>query len=112
MEHVFDAVIVGAGQAASLAGPLTKAGWTVALVEKGWLGATCVNVGCTPTEMMVASAKAAYTAAHAGEFGVLGGAKVRVDLKKVKARKDAIVLNFRSKNEAAFASMKSCTSNT
>ena len=109
MEHVFDAVIVGAGQAASLAGPLTKAGWTVALVEKRWLGGTCVNVGCTPTKAMVASAKAAYTAAHAGEFGVLGGADVRVDLKKVKARKDAIVLNFRSKNEAAFASMKSCT---
>src|SRR5271154_4627241 len=109
MEYLFDAVIVGAGQAASLAGGLTEAGWTVALVEKRWLGGTCVNVGCTPTKAMVASAKVAYTAAHAGEFGVLGGGEVRVDVKKVKARKDAIVLNFRSKNEAAFANMKGCT---
>ncbi len=109
MEHSFDAVIVGAGQAASLAARLTRAGWTVALIEKKWLGGTCVNVGCTPTKALVASAKAAYAAAHAQEFGVLGGEQLRVDLKRVKARKDAIVLNFRSKNEAAFASLKGCT---
>ena len=108
MEHSFDAVIVGAGQAASLAGRLTQAGWTVALVEKKWLGGTCVNVGCTPTKAMVASAKAAYTVARAEEFGVLSSGSVRVDLKKVKARKDAIVLNFRSKNETAFTNMKGC----
>jgi pyruvate/2-oxoglutarate dehydrogenase complex dihydrolipoamide dehydrogenase (E3) component len=109
MEHSFDAVIVGAGQASALAGRLTEAGWKVALVEKKWLGGTCVNVGCTPTKAMVASAKAAYVAAHAEEFGLLGGEAVRVDLKKVKARKDSIVLNFRAQNEAAFASMKDCT---
>src|ERR1700677_842145 len=91
MEHSFDAVIVGAGQAASLAEKLTKAGWTVALVEQKWLGGNCVNVGCTPTKAMVASAKAAYIASHADEFGVLSDGGVRVDLKKVKARKDAIV---------------------
>jgi pyruvate/2-oxoglutarate dehydrogenase complex dihydrolipoamide dehydrogenase (E3) component len=109
MEHSFDAVIVGAGQAASLAGRLTKAGLTVALVEKKWFGGNCVNVGCTPTKAMIASAKAAYTAAHAEEYGVLGGERIRVDLKRVKARKDAIVLNFRARNGAAFASMKGCT---
>lgn len=109
MEHSFDAVIVGAGQAASLAGKLTKAGWTVALVEKKWLGGNCVNVGCTPTKAMVASAKAAYIASHAHEFGVLNDGGVRVDLKKVKARKDAIVLNFRAKNEVAVANMDGCT---
>ncbi len=109
MDHSFDAVIVGAGQAAALAGRLTKAGWSVALVEKKWLGGTCVNVGCTPTKAMVASAKVAYVAANAGAFGVLGGEAVRTDLRRVMARKDAIVLNFRQKNEAAYRSMKGCT---
>ena len=108
MDHFFDAVIVGAGQAATLAGKLANAGWKVALVEKKWLGGTCVNVGCTPTKAMVASAKAAYIAAHREEFGVLGGEATRVDLKQVKARKDAIVLKFRASNEAAIASLAGC----
>lgn len=109
MDHFFDAVIVGAGQAATLAGKLANAGWKVALVEKKWLGGTCVNVGCTPTKAMVASAKAAYIAAHGEKLGVLGGEATRVDLKQVKARKDAIVLNFRARNEAAIAGLAGCT---
>ena len=109
MDRSFDAVIVGAGQAAALAGRLTKAGWSVALVEKKWSGGTCVNVGCTPTKAMVASAKVADVTARAKEFGVLGGEVVRADLRVIKARKDAIVLNFRQKNESAFQGMKGCT---
>jgi pyruvate/2-oxoglutarate dehydrogenase complex dihydrolipoamide dehydrogenase (E3) component len=109
MDHFFDAVIVGAGQAATLAGKLANAGWKVALVEKKWLGGTCVNVGCTPTKAMVASAQAAYITAHGEKFGVLGGEAARVDLKQVKARKDAIVPNFRASNEAAIAGLAGCT---
>jgi pyruvate/2-oxoglutarate dehydrogenase complex dihydrolipoamide dehydrogenase (E3) component len=110
VERVFDAVIVGAGQAGpSLAGRLTAAGWSVALIEKERLGGTCVNTGCTPTKAMVASARAAYTAAHGSEYGLVGGEAVRVDLRKVKARKDAIVANSRAKNEAWVGSMKGCT---
>jgi pyruvate/2-oxoglutarate dehydrogenase complex dihydrolipoamide dehydrogenase (E3) component len=109
MKNVFDAVIVGAGQAAALAGRLTQAGWKVALVEKQALGGTCVNRGCTPTKAMVASAKAAHTASRGADFGLIGGAPVRVDMAKVKARKDAIVTNFRARNDAAFAAMAGCT---
>jgi pyruvate/2-oxoglutarate dehydrogenase complex dihydrolipoamide dehydrogenase (E3) component len=109
MDRLFDAVIVGAGQAAALAGKLTGAGWKVALVEKKWLGGTCVNVGCTPTKAMVASAQAAYIAAQGKKFGVFGGEAARVDLRQVKARKDAIVLNFRARNEAAIAALADCT---
>ncbi|MCU1325222.1 MAG: FAD-containing oxidoreductase [Bryobacterales bacterium] len=87
----FDAIIVGAGQAGpSLAGRLTEAGWTVALVEKDLVGGTCVNTGCTPTKAMVASAKAAHTARQGAAYG-FDPVKIEVDLKKVKARKDAIV---------------------
>jgi pyruvate/2-oxoglutarate dehydrogenase complex dihydrolipoamide dehydrogenase (E3) component len=109
VDQSFDAVIVGAGQSAALAGRLTNVGWKVALVEKKWLGGTCVNVGCTPTKAMVASAKVAYVAAQGEKFGLLGGEATRVDLKRVKARKDAIVANFRARNEAAIASLAGCT---
>jgi len=110
MERSFDAIIVGAGQAGPpLAGRLTQAGWKVALIEKDKLGGTCVNSGCTPTKAMVASAKAAYTVAHASEYGLTGDAGMAIDLRAVKARKDRIVANSRAKNEAWIRSMDGCT---
>ena len=62
----FDAIIIGAGQAGpSLAGRLTAAGMTVALVERKLFGGTCVNTGCMPTKTLVASAYAAHLARRA-----------------------------------------------
>src|ERR1041384_6622332 len=89
----FDAIIIGAGQAGpSLAGQLTDAGMTVAFVERKFFGGTCVNTGCTPTKTLVASAYAAHLARRAADFGVLLDGSVRVDMKRVKARADAIVM--------------------
>jgi len=93
----FDAVIVGTGQAGpALAARLSGAGMKVAVVERGRFGGTCVNDGCTPTKAMVASAYVAHMARRAREYGVLAGAKPRVDLKRVRARKDAIVRSSRN----------------
>src|SRR5580698_9670261 len=90
MNHSFDAIIIGTGQAGpSLAGRLTAAGMKVAIVERGLFGGTCVNTGCIPTKTMVASAYAARMARRAAEFGVVAG-PVSVDMKRVKARKDQI----------------------
>jgi pyruvate/2-oxoglutarate dehydrogenase complex dihydrolipoamide dehydrogenase (E3) component len=62
----FDAILIGAGQAGpALAGRLTTAGMTVAVIERRLVGGTCVNTGCTPTKTLVASAQAAYTAHRA-----------------------------------------------
>ena len=69
------------------------AGQTVAVVERKLIGGTCVNTGCIPTKTLVASAHAAHLAARA-EYGV-GTGPVTVDMAKVKARKDAIMLNDR-----------------
>ena len=70
----FDAIILGAGQAGPpLAGRLTSAGMTVALIERHLFGGTCVNTGCTPTKTMVASAYAAHLARRGADFGVLTG---------------------------------------
>src|SRR3954463_14004795 len=92
MTNRFDAIIIGTGQAGpALAARLSQAGMTVAVVERGKFGGTCVNNGCTPTKAMVASAYAAHLARRAGEYGVLVNSAPTVDMKRVKARKDGIV---------------------
>jgi len=91
----YDAIVIGAGQAGGpLAKKLALAGKKTALIEKRWIGGTCVNDGCTPTKTMVASAKMAYMAGHSGPLGV----KIKnfsVDMPKIKKRKDEIVHLFR-----------------
>ncbi|MFB1298187.1 FAD-containing oxidoreductase [Mycobacterium sp. pW049] len=90
MPQHFDAIIVGAGQAGPpLAGRLTAAGQTVAVIERKLVGGTCVNYGCIPTKALVASAHAAHVARRSGDFGVSTG-DVSVDMAAVKARKDKI----------------------
>jgi len=90
----FDAIIVGTGQAGpALAARLSGAGRRVAVVEKHRFGGTCVNNGCTPTKAMVASAYAAHVARRAADYGVMLGTVPRIDMKRVKARKDEIVGN-------------------
>ncbi len=107
-EH-FDAIIVGAGQAGpSLAGRLTAAGQRVAMVERKLVGGTCVNNGCIPTKTLVASAHAAHLARRGAEFGV-GTGPISVDMAKVKARKDEIMLNDREGVESWLDSMDGCT---
>ncbi|MBO0878376.1 MAG: hypothetical protein J2P19_33825 [Pseudonocardia sp.] len=64
---------------------LAKAGQQVALVERGQLGGVCVNAGCTPTKTMVASARLAYQARRAAEYGVQVG-PVSVYLEEVRER--------------------------
>jgi pyruvate/2-oxoglutarate dehydrogenase complex dihydrolipoamide dehydrogenase (E3) component len=92
----FDAIIIGSGQAGTpLSTALAKAGMRVALLESRHVGGTCINEGCTPTKTMVASARVAYLARRAGDYGVRTG-DVSVDLRKVRERKRAIVDKFRN----------------
>ena len=86
-----DVIVIGSGQAGvPLAARLARAGRSVLLVERGALGGTCVNTGCTPTKTLVASARAAHVARTGGRLGVRAGA-VEVDFPAVIARKDAMV---------------------
>ncbi len=105
----FDAVIVGAGQAGpSLAGRLTAAGQRVAIVERKLIGGTCVNNGCIPTKTLVASAHAAQLARRGAEYGI-GTGPISVDMAKVKARKDDIMLKDRKGVESWLEGMGGCT---
>jgi pyruvate/2-oxoglutarate dehydrogenase complex dihydrolipoamide dehydrogenase (E3) component len=95
----FDAIVIGSGQGGNpLAYALADHGWTVAMVEQSQLGGACVNTGCTPTKTMVASAQVAHYARNASRWGV-NADNVSVDLSVVVARKNAVVLSFRSGHE-------------
>ena len=105
-EH-FDAIVIGTGQAGpSLAVRLAKAGKKTAIIERKLFGGTCVNVGCVPSKTLIASARAAHVARTGAEFGVMIDAPVRVDMARVKARKDAVV---RGSNQGLTNWLKSTT---
>jgi pyruvate/2-oxoglutarate dehydrogenase complex dihydrolipoamide dehydrogenase (E3) component len=97
----YDAIVIGTGQGGKpLAIALAKAGWMTAVIERRYVGGTCVNVGCTPTKTMVASARIAYLARRAADYGVHTG-EVTVDLAEVIRRKQALVESFRNGGCAA-----------
>ena len=105
----YDAIIIGTGQAGpALAARLSAAGQKVAVIEKGSFGGTCVNDGCTPTKTLVASAYAVHLARRARDYGVRTG-KVSVDMKRVKARKDAVVAGSTSGVEKWMRGLKGVT---
>jgi pyruvate/2-oxoglutarate dehydrogenase complex dihydrolipoamide dehydrogenase (E3) component len=95
----YDAIIIGAGQGGiPLARAFAEAGRKTALIEREHVGGTCINVGCTPTKTMVASARVAYLARRAEDYGVRTG-NVSVDMRKVRQRKRDLVESFRGSNE-------------
>ncbi len=87
----YDAIIIGTGQAGPpLVRRLAGTGMKVAIIERGRFGGTCVNTGCTPTKTLVASAYALHVARRGADYGFSAG-DVKVDMKRVKARKDYVV---------------------
>jgi len=109
MSTSYDAIIIGTGQAGpSLARRLAAAGMKVAVIERKLFGGTCVNTGCIPTKALVASAHAAHIARRAADFGV-DTSGVSVDMKRVKARKDAISGQSRIGVEGSLRKQENCT---
>jgi pyruvate/2-oxoglutarate dehydrogenase complex dihydrolipoamide dehydrogenase (E3) component len=110
MTQVFDAIIIGAGQAGpSLAGRLTAAGMRVALTERKLFGGTCVNTGCMPTKTLVASAYAAHLARRGAEYGIGIESPITIDMKRVKARADTVSTNARTNVEKWLRGMDGLT---
>src|SRR5712691_3956679 len=97
--RTYDVVIIGAGQSGGpLATTLARAGRKTAVIEREHVGGTCINEGCTPTKTMVASARVAYLARRAADYGVYTG-QVSVDMRKVRQRKRDMVESFRRSSE-------------
>lgn len=96
-----DLLVIGSGQGGGpLARAFARAGRKAALIERAHVGGTCINVGCTPTKTMVASARVAYLARRAEDFGVRVGS-VTVDLARVRERKQRVVEQFRTGSAGA-----------
>uniref|UniRef100_Q01YS3 Pyridine nucleotide-disulphide oxidoreductase dimerisation region n=1 Tax=Solibacter usitatus (strain Ellin6076) TaxID=234267 RepID=Q01YS3_SOLUE len=109
MATQFDAIVIGTGQAGpSLARRLAATGRKVAVIERKLFGGTCVNTGCIPTKTMVASAYAAQMVRRAAEFGVDVPAPT-IDMKRVKARKDAVSAASRVGLENSLKHLENCT---
>ncbi len=105
----YDGIIIGTGQAGpSLARRMAGAGMKVAVIERNLFGGTCVNTGCIPTKTMVASAYAARMVRRAAEFGLSAG-DLTVDMRRVKARKDAVSGKSRTGLESSLKSLENCT---
>jgi pyruvate/2-oxoglutarate dehydrogenase complex dihydrolipoamide dehydrogenase (E3) component len=105
----FDAIVIGSGQGGNpLAKAMGEAGWKTAVIERRYVGGTCVNVGCTPTKTLVATARVAYLARRAGDFGVRTGA-VSIDMPAVIARKRVIVGKSRGSSEKGLETAKNVT---
>jgi pyruvate/2-oxoglutarate dehydrogenase complex dihydrolipoamide dehydrogenase (E3) component len=95
--------------APAVARRLVAAGRKVAIIERKLFGGTCVNTGCTPTKTLVASAYVAHVARRATDYGVRIEGTVNVDMKAVKARKDAVVAVFRNGVERSLKILQGCT---
>jgi pyruvate/2-oxoglutarate dehydrogenase complex dihydrolipoamide dehydrogenase (E3) component len=105
----FDAIIIGTGQAGpALAKRLSAAGMSVAIIERDKFGGTCVNTGCIPTKTLIASAYAAHVARRGDEYGFVASA-IRVDMKRVKARKDEVSGQSSRGVAQSLRQLKNCT---
>src|SRR5215475_8787066 len=97
----YQAIVICTGQAGNpLSRALANAGWKTAVIERLHIGGTCINVGCTPTKTMVASARVAYLTRRAADYGV-HTAEVSVNMVEVRHRKQSIVDSFRSGGQRA-----------
>jgi pyruvate/2-oxoglutarate dehydrogenase complex dihydrolipoamide dehydrogenase (E3) component len=106
----FDAICIGGGQSGPfMAARLAEAGMKVALIERKFLGGTCVNYGCMPTKTLVASARAAHAARTGAAYGVRIQGEIGIDMPTVKARAKTVTMNSRKGLEDWFASMQGIT---
>ena len=80
----FDIIIVGTGSGNTIPAPINDEK-TIAIVEKGVFGGTCINVGCIPTKMFVHTADVARSFRTAGKLSLTGSLE-HVDWKGIQQR--------------------------
>ena len=96
---IYDAIVIGSGQAGGpLAKKLALAGKKTALIERRYIGGTCINDGCTPTKTWVASAKAAYMASKSSDLGI-DIKSYKVNMSQIQKRKNDVVSLFRNSSQ-------------
>ena len=100
----FDLIVVGGGKAGkSLAMNRAKKGWKVALIERQFIGGTCINVACIPTKSLVAAARRMEDTRTDATFGIEGTAGAYINVEKLRAHKEGIVSAMVAAHEKFFA---------
>lgn len=95
MTERFDVAVIGAGPGGfRAAGRCARRGASVAMVEKAFLGGTCLNWGCIPSKVLLSSAHALLSAKKAAQIGI-DIPSATPNWPKIQERKDAIVTGFR-----------------
>ena len=105
----FDAIIIGSGQGGNpLALALANKGWQIALIERAYVGGSCINYGCTPTKTMIASARVAHLIHRAQDYGI-DSVNGFVNFSKIVKRKNDIVQSFRGGSRKKLTSKSNLT---
>ncbi len=93
----YDVIVIGAGPGGYVAAiRAAQNGAKTALVEKEFLGGTCLNWGCIPTKTLIAGAEVMDKIRHAAEFGISLSGTAAVDWPAMLRRKDKVVLGLRN----------------
>jgi dihydrolipoamide dehydrogenase len=88
---MYDLIVIGAGPGGyEAAAHAAKMGKRVALVERGCMGGTCLNVGCIPAKTFLRSSKLFHECKEAAKYGVRLGS-VEFDMPAVVERKNRVV---------------------
>ena len=87
----FEILVLGSGTGGKLvAWHMAQSGRRTAVVERRWIGGSCVNVACMPSKNEISSAKVAHLAGHAAQYGTVTNS-VAVDMATVRRRKREMV---------------------
>jgi pyruvate/2-oxoglutarate dehydrogenase complex dihydrolipoamide dehydrogenase (E3) component len=87
----FEVLVLGSGTGGKLvAWHMAQSGRRTAVVERRWIGGSCVNIACMPSKNEISGARVAHLARHAAQFGTMTG-PVAVDMATVRRRKREMV---------------------
>ncbi len=95
----FDIAVLGAGPGGYVAAiRAAQSGRSVALIEKGYIGGTCLNRGCIPSKALLANAEVLHKIRRSEEFGITVG-DISFDYSKMHGRKQKVVKDIRESLE-------------
>ncbi|MDD2504502.1 MAG: dihydrolipoyl dehydrogenase [Clostridia bacterium] len=90
----YDVVVIGGGPGGYVAAiKAAQSGLRTAIVEKEYIGGTCLNIGCIPTKTLLRSVESLKEVKKAGDFGVVGfdSTNAHLDMEKVQQRKEQVI---------------------
>lgn len=87
----FEVLVLGSGTGGKLvAWHMAQSGRRTAVVERRWIGGSCVNIACMPSKNEISGARVAHLARRAAQFGTMTGS-VAIDMATVRRRKREMV---------------------